>query len=112
MATIRTRKQSDGTSRYTAIIRIRERKTIIYQEYKTFASARREALLRLSIDPSRKICATGHRAHLTQGSEPLANLLIRGHTWTTIASVHAAECCVVSVQTQVERRVLPAMQHI
>jgi hypothetical protein len=37
MATIRTRKQSDGTSRYTAIIRIRKRKTIIYQEYKTFA---------------------------------------------------------------------------
>jgi hypothetical protein len=37
MATIRTRKQSDGTSRYTAIVRIRKRKTIIYQEYKTFA---------------------------------------------------------------------------
>jgi len=37
MATIRTRKQSDGTSRYMATIRIRKRKTIIYQEYKTFA---------------------------------------------------------------------------
>ena len=37
MATIRARKQSDGTTRNTAIVRIRKRKTIIYQEYKTFA---------------------------------------------------------------------------
>jgi len=37
MATIRAGKQSDGTTRYTAIIRIRKRRTIIYQEYKTFA---------------------------------------------------------------------------
>ena len=37
MATIRARKQSDGTTRYTAIVRIRKRKTIIYQEYRTFA---------------------------------------------------------------------------
>src|SRR6516164_8288125 len=37
MATIRARKQSDGTTRYTAIVRMRKRKTIIYQEYKTFA---------------------------------------------------------------------------
>jgi len=37
MATIRARRQSDGTTRYTAIVRIRKRKTIIYQEYKTFA---------------------------------------------------------------------------
>jgi integrase len=37
MPTIRARKQADGTSRYTAIIRIRRRKTIIYQECKTFA---------------------------------------------------------------------------
>jgi integrase len=37
MATIRARKQSDGTTRYTAIVRIRKRRTIIYQEYKTFA---------------------------------------------------------------------------
>jgi hypothetical protein len=37
MATIRARRQSDGTMRYTAIVRIRKRKTIIYQEYKTFA---------------------------------------------------------------------------
>jgi integrase len=37
MATIRARKQSDGTTRYTAIVRIRKRKTIIFQEYKTFA---------------------------------------------------------------------------
>ena len=37
MATIRARKQSDGTTRYAAIVRIRKRKTIIYQEYKTFA---------------------------------------------------------------------------
>ena len=37
MATIRARKQSDGTTRYTAIVRIRKRKAIIYQEYRTFA---------------------------------------------------------------------------
>jgi integrase len=37
MATIRARRQSDGTTRYAAIVRIRKRKAIIYQEYKTFA---------------------------------------------------------------------------
>ena len=37
MATIRARKQSDGNTRYTAIVRIRKQKTIISQEYKTFA---------------------------------------------------------------------------
>jgi hypothetical protein len=37
MATIRTRKQSDGTTRYTAIVRIRKGKAIVYQEYKTFS---------------------------------------------------------------------------
>lgn len=36
MATIRARKRSDGTTRYTAIVRIRKGKTIVYQEYKTF----------------------------------------------------------------------------
>jgi len=41
MATIRARKQSDGTTRYTAIVRIRKRKTIIYQEYKTCVLTRR-----------------------------------------------------------------------
>lgn len=37
MATIRPRKQADGSTRYTAIVRIRRGKTIMYQEYKTFA---------------------------------------------------------------------------
>jgi integrase len=37
MATIRPRKQADGSTRYTAIARIRRGKTIVYQEYKTFA---------------------------------------------------------------------------
>ena len=37
MATIRPRKQADGSTRYTAIVRIRRGKTIVYQEYKTFA---------------------------------------------------------------------------
>ncbi len=36
MATIRARKQSDGTLRYAAIVRIRKGKTVIHQEYKTF----------------------------------------------------------------------------
>jgi hypothetical protein len=37
MATVRARKQSDGSTRYTAIVRIRKGKTIAHQEYKTFA---------------------------------------------------------------------------
>ena len=37
MPTIRARKQADGTTRYTAIVRIRRGKTIVYQEYRTFA---------------------------------------------------------------------------
>ncbi len=37
MPTIRARKQADGSTRYTAIVRIRKGKTIIHQEYKTFA---------------------------------------------------------------------------
>ena len=37
MATIRARKQADGSTRYTPIVRIRKRKIIIHQEYKTFA---------------------------------------------------------------------------
>jgi len=37
MATIRARRQADGTTRYTAIVRIRKGKTVIHQECKTFA---------------------------------------------------------------------------
>jgi integrase len=37
MATIRARKQADGSTRFTAIVRIRRGKTIVYREYKTFA---------------------------------------------------------------------------
>jgi hypothetical protein len=37
MATIRARRQADGSTRYTAIVRIRKRKTVIHQEYKTVA---------------------------------------------------------------------------
>ena len=37
MATIRARKQADGSTRYTAIVRIRKGKIIIHQEYKIFA---------------------------------------------------------------------------
>lgn len=37
MATIRGRKKADGSTRYTAVIRIRRGKTIVYREYKTFA---------------------------------------------------------------------------
>jgi len=37
MATIRARKQSDGTTRYTAIVRIRKGKSVVHQECKTFA---------------------------------------------------------------------------
>lgn len=36
MATIRARRQSDGTMRYAAVVRIRKGKTLIHQEYKTF----------------------------------------------------------------------------
>jgi integrase len=37
MATIRTRKQADGTTRYTAIIRLRRGKALVHQEARTFA---------------------------------------------------------------------------
>lgn len=37
MATIRTRKQADGSTRYTAIVRIRRGKTLVHQECKTFS---------------------------------------------------------------------------
>ena len=37
MATIRARAQADGTTRYTAVVRLRKDKTVIHQEYKTFA---------------------------------------------------------------------------
>jgi len=37
MAYIKVRKQSDGSTRYTAIIRLHSGKTIVHQEAKTFA---------------------------------------------------------------------------
>jgi integrase len=37
MAYIKVRKQSDGSTRYTAIIRLRSGKTIVHQEARTFA---------------------------------------------------------------------------
>jgi hypothetical protein len=37
MATIRTRKQADGSTRYTAIVRLRRGKTPVHQEARTFA---------------------------------------------------------------------------
>jgi integrase len=37
MATIRARKQADGTARYTAIVRVRSGKVLLHQECKTFA---------------------------------------------------------------------------
>lgn len=37
MATIRAGKHADGSTRYSAIVRIRKGKIIIHQEYKTFA---------------------------------------------------------------------------
>jgi hypothetical protein len=37
MATIRARNQANGSTRYTAMGRLRKGKTIIHQEAKTFA---------------------------------------------------------------------------
>ena len=37
MATIRGRKQAVGTTRYTAVVRLRKGQVIIHQEAKTFA---------------------------------------------------------------------------
>jgi len=37
MPYIKVRKQSDGSSRYTAIVRLRRGKTIVHQEARTFA---------------------------------------------------------------------------
>ena len=37
MATIRARTQANGSTRYTAMVRLRKGKTLIHQEAKTFA---------------------------------------------------------------------------
>ena len=37
MAYIKVRKQSDGSTRYTAIVRLRRDKTMVHQEARTFA---------------------------------------------------------------------------
>jgi hypothetical protein len=37
MATIKVRKQANGSTRYTAIVRVRRGKTVIYRESSTFA---------------------------------------------------------------------------
>ena len=37
MSTIRARKRANGTTRYTAMVRLRKGKTIIHAETKTFA---------------------------------------------------------------------------
>ena len=37
MATIRARRQANGTLRYTAMVRLRKGKTLIHQEAKTFS---------------------------------------------------------------------------
>jgi hypothetical protein len=43
MATIRARKQADGSTRYTAIVRMRKGRTLVHHECKTFT--RRSAAL-------------------------------------------------------------------
>jgi hypothetical protein len=48
MAYIKIRKQSDGSTRYTAIVRVRRGKTIVHQEARTFA----HRVLELSRPPS------------------------------------------------------------
>jgi hypothetical protein len=37
MATIKARKQANGTTRYTAVLRLRRGTTVLHQESKTFA---------------------------------------------------------------------------
>src|SRR5882762_11614272 len=37
VATIRSRKQADGTTRYTAIVRLRRGKTLVHQEARTLS---------------------------------------------------------------------------
>jgi len=37
MATMRTRKQAEGTMRHTAIVRLRKGKTLVHQEARIFA---------------------------------------------------------------------------
>ena len=62
MAQIRARRQADGSTRYTAIIRIRKGTNLIQQEYRTFAhrsaaaswAKHREVQLEIQAVPGRK----------------------------------------------------------
>jgi integrase len=73
MATIRARKQADGTTRYTAMVRIRKGSTVIHQENRTFThrsaaltwAKHREVALE---DPSALI-------RVQQGASTLAELI-------------------------------------
>ena len=88
MATIRARKQADGSTRYTAIVRIRRGKVIVYQEYKTFVLRAAKSAKGLPVRPevvqeARGACgelrltgkARKHSATDASGTQPAARLL-------------------------------------
>jgi hypothetical protein len=73
MAYIKVRKQSDGSTRYTAIIRLRNGKTIAHQEAKTFAH--RSAAVTWAKHREVELENPSFLARVQQGAPTLAELI-------------------------------------
>jgi integrase len=73
MAYIKVRKQSDGSTRYTAIIRLRSGKTIVHQEAKTFAH--RSAAVTWAKHREVELENPSTLARVQQGAPTLAELI-------------------------------------
>jgi integrase len=73
MAYIKVRKQSDGSTRYTAIIRLRNGKTIVHQEAKTFAH--RSAAVTWAKHREVELENPSFLARVQQGAPTLAELI-------------------------------------
>ena len=73
MAYIKVRKQSDGSTRYTAIIRLRSGETIVHQEAKTFAH--RSAAITWAKHREVELENPSALARVQQGAPTLAELI-------------------------------------
>jgi hypothetical protein len=73
MAYIKVRKQSDGSTRYTAIMRLRNGKTIVHQEAKTFAH--RSAAISWAKHGEIELENPGALARVQHGAPQLAELI-------------------------------------
>ena len=73
MATIRARKQADGTTRYPAMVRVRRGSTVIHQENKTFTH--RSAALTWAKHREVALEDPGALIRVQQGAPTLAALI-------------------------------------